>query len=113
MGMEELERELLTRYGVTLAWYEERVNQQHNLCVICNQGQTGRTHEGKAWRLCIDHNHTTGQARGLLCTACNRLIGLIERDRASYERWLSYYERHNKQEKLARLQAAFCYLDSH
>ena len=39
-------------------------------CKICKS-----TH-----RLCIDHNHATGQIRGILCTKCNTAIGMFGED---------------------------------
>jgi hypothetical protein len=37
-------------------------------CVIC----------GSTRRLCIDHDHTTGNIRGILCTKCNAGIGMFD-----------------------------------
>lgn len=42
------------------------INKQHNLCCICNI----KLDED----FCVDHNHTTGLIRGILCRTCN--IGL-------------------------------------
>ena len=47
-------------------WYE----RSHTVCEIC----------GKVWiagteRLCIDHDHTTGKIRGILCKHCNHVLG--------------------------------------
>lgn len=54
-------------YGLSESDYIEKINQQNNLCAIC-----GKKDEGKV--LCVDHDHVTGQVRGLLCNNCN--IGL-------------------------------------
>ena len=56
-------------YGITLEEYEILLTKQNNSCAICN-APTGSN--GK--RLSVDHNHQTGEVRGLLCDDCN--IGL-------------------------------------
>ena len=56
-------------YGITLKEYEILLAKQNNGCAICT-ASTGSN--GK--RLSVDHNHQTGEVRGLLCDDCN--IGL-------------------------------------
>lgn len=51
-------------YGVC----KEDFPQQN--CYICSSTK----------RLCIDHNHLTGEVRGLLCTKCNGAIGMFDDD---------------------------------
>lgn len=56
-------------YGITVAQYDEMFRRQHGLCDIC-------AHPPKNMRLSVDHDHTTGRVRGLLCFLCNhKLIG--------------------------------------
>lgn len=62
------------KYGITVAEYEEMFAAQQGCCMICNRPDVG----GK--RLNVDHDHDTGQARGLLCRACNRGIGMFGDD---------------------------------
>jgi len=49
--------------------YSQRLDEQGGLCAIC--GQKCNTHAS----LSRDHNHETGEARGLLCMKCNTAIG--------------------------------------
>lgn len=42
--------------------------------------------------LAVDHNHETGEIRGLLCSCCNRAIGLLRDDPAIIRRAASYVE---------------------
>jgi hypothetical protein len=54
-------------------------NKQGNLCAICFQPETTRhQYTGKIRRLSVDHCHTTGLVRGLLCGKHNKAIGLID-----------------------------------
>ncbi len=55
-------------YGLSEEEYMKKLNEQDNLCAIC-----GKKDEGKV--LCVDHNHATGQVRGLLCHNCNVGLG--------------------------------------
>lgn len=62
---------LLKTYGISLEQYEELLNRQQGCCAICE-----RHYSEFKTRLAIDHNHFTGEIRGLLCTYCNhRVIG--------------------------------------
>lgn len=62
---------LSKRYGITLEQYNDILQKQNNCCAICDKHKD----EFKV-RLAVDHNHVTGEIRGLLCTFCNhRLIG--------------------------------------
>lgn len=56
-------------YGITPEQYDELLSKQAGLCKICGS-QVAR-------RLVVDHNHETGQVRGLLCSNCNVAIGLF------------------------------------
>jgi hypothetical protein len=58
--------DLKGHYGITLADYHELHRKQQAKCAIC-----GTSDE----KLVVDHNHTTGQVRGLLCHLCNAMVG--------------------------------------
>ena len=64
---------LLRSYGVDADWYNAKFVEQNGCCLIC-----GRHQEKFKTRLAIDHDHTTGAVRGLLCPGCNFLVGRIE-----------------------------------
>ena len=65
----EQERRLIRKYGITLADYDRMFAEQGGRCAICD-----REHDGGK-RFDVDHDHETGDVRGLLCTNCNRMIG--------------------------------------
>ena len=54
---------------------------QQGRCAICKRHETDPIFRGKA--LVVDHNHSTGIVRSLLCQRCNVCIGWIE----SFEFW--------------------------
>jgi len=56
-----------TRYGLTNNDVDQMLYGQCGLCAVCHRPGKETLH--------IDHDHGTGQARGLLCRACNRGIG--------------------------------------
>jgi len=60
----------LKQYGLTCAAYWAMLEKQGGLCAICcvDFAQPGIVK-------CIDHNHTTGEVRGILCGHCNTGIG--------------------------------------
>ena len=67
------------RYGITLEEYNTILEEQNGECAVCGTDdpkgrQSGR---GKVKGFYVDHNHETGEIRGLLCNNCNRSIGLF------------------------------------
>ena len=62
--------ELKHHYKITVNVYNELLHAQDGRCAICQGPPNG----GKK-RLCIDHCHTSGKIRGLLCCRCNRGLG--------------------------------------
>lgn len=61
---------------MTIARYNEMYEAQEGRCAICG-GDNGVMCIGKK-HFCVDHDHKTGQIRGLLCSRCNWLVGLME-----------------------------------
>lgn len=74
-----LDSGLRKRYGITLQWYKEQFAKQGGKCAICKQPETVVI-KGKLIMMPIDHCHKTGKVRGLLCTKCNRALGLFGDD---------------------------------
>ena len=61
-------------HSIEVTDYEEMVKAQDNKCAICGKEET-RMMRGKIMRLCVDHDHETGQIRSLLCHDCNSGLG--------------------------------------
>jgi len=65
-------------YGMDFADYVALAAAQKNVCAICEQPETHVMH-GKVKPLSVDHNHSTGSVRGLLCASCNHMLGHAKR----------------------------------
>lgn len=85
-------------YGITLQFYRDLLEYQGGRCYICHR-KPGRI------RLAVDHNHLTGEVRGLICgrswrdpvsgrdyPACNRIIGMAHDNPAFFRRGADYLE---------------------
>lgn len=57
------------------------------MCAICGPW-TGR--KGTTRALAVDHNHATGEVRGLLCSTCNLFLGAIRDDPRAFDRARDY-----------------------
>lgn len=60
-------RGLIVSYGISVDEHDSLLSSQGGACAICKQTPNGY--------LDIDHCHSTGKVRGLLCNPCNRLLG--------------------------------------
>ena len=84
-------QDLQKNYGVTLDWYKEQHAKQGGVCAICSKLETAVIH-GKQVSLAVDHCHDTGKVRALLCTSCNRGIGMLKHDRDLLQKAIAYLE---------------------
>lgn len=80
-------RKLKYIYGITLSQYQIILELQNGKCAICNKIQDKRP-------LSVDHDHTTGKIRGLLCLKCNSGIGFVSEDVNILESMISYIKKH-------------------
>jgi hypothetical protein len=73
---------LKRRYGISRADYAALLARQGGVCAIC-----GKPPEKT---LCVDHCHSTGRIRGLLCRKCNFGLGCYAEDQAALIAALAY-----------------------
>lgn len=73
------------RYGISRSQYESLMEQQSNVCAIC--GGVGP----KA--LSVDHCHSSGAIRGLLCDPCNLMIGNAKDNPETLRKGAEYLEK--------------------
>lgn len=69
-------RHLEDKYNLTLEEYESRVVAQRHRCAICGVDELQVLNK----RLYVDHCHSTGKVRGLLCHMCNSGLGYFKDD---------------------------------
>jgi hypothetical protein len=80
-------------YGITLKEFEDILESQNSSCAICNEGLDINLDSRKAH---MDHNHTTGALRGILCARCNQGIGSFCEDKTKLKSAIEYLEKYNE-----------------
>jgi Recombination endonuclease VII len=78
------ERRVQAVYGLAQGDYQRLYVMQGARCAGC------RRSTGTARRLAVDHNHATGEVRGLLCKPCNRMVGWFRDDPETFLRLADY-----------------------
>ena len=56
-------------YGLSLVQWEEMLIEQSGRCAICGVAMKNPH---------VDHDHKTGKVRDMLCSRCNRMLGVVE-----------------------------------
>lgn len=82
---------LARAYGISLEEYDELLKSQSGVCAICGEPEWV-TQYGKLRMLCVDHDHLSGKVRGLLCSNCNRAIGLLNDDVDTLKKAIHYLQ---------------------
>lgn len=84
------------KFGVPRGWYRSTLELQNGACAICKQPET-RFRQGRLLPLAVDHDHLTGNPRGLLCTSCNIGIGSLKDDPDVLKEAAAYVQRFRKE----------------
>jgi len=83
------ENDLKKKYGLTIEDYKEMIASQNGVCAICG-------HPPNSKGFSVDHKHETGKVRGLLCSKCNIVIGLLGDSPELLKAALEYLQRGSK-----------------
>lgn len=65
-------------YGITDVEYNARLESQKGVCAICGTDTPTENHDETRPHLYVDHCHTSGAVRGLLCGNCNTGLGFFK-----------------------------------
>ena len=91
----KLLRQRLQRVGLTISEYQAQFEQQGGLCALCEQPEI-EVVRGKVRLLAVDHDHVTGEKRGLLCRRCNCILGMFNDDPVLFQKAIEYLSRWRK-----------------
>lgn len=81
---EQKRKQVIRSYGLTEEEFNTMLKNQGHKCAICGTTDWGRPSPS------IDHCHTTGKVRGLLCNNCNRALGLFKDNPETLKRAAEY-----------------------
>ena len=80
----------VNKYGITPEEYEAKFLAQRGLCAICSRPERRTKRDGQPFALAVDHRHSDGLVRSLLCSTCNAQLAVLESPmRAAYEAYLA------------------------
>jgi len=74
---------LKSRYNLTVEQYNLMFEEQKGHCDICGVHQSILQYS-----LHVDHDHSTGKIRALLCSPCNTGLGIYEKNKQQFELYL-------------------------
>jgi len=78
-------------YKISVSDYDMMLAKQGARCAICGTEDMGGRRPGKKVSVfAVDHDHVTGQVRGLLCMTCNFMIGYAGDDVTVLQRAIEY-----------------------
>ena len=77
---------LKKNFGLSLEDYSKMFDEQNGKCKICNKTQDYKL-------LAVDHCHSTGEIRGLLCNNCNVALGLLQEQESIIQSMISYLKK--------------------
>jgi hypothetical protein len=87
----QMKKDSLKRmYGLSLEKLDEMIVSQENKCPICQQQFDERAHKYH-----VDHDHTTGRVRAVLCVQCNLGLGRFCDNTDSLKRAIDYINFHS------------------
>jgi hypothetical protein len=84
------DRQYRKLYGIGVIEYEDMLKSQNYACALCLTPQIQLL-----IKLSVDHCHSDGKVRGLLCHPCNTFLGLIQDDVERLKRMIGYLNGHS------------------
>lgn len=86
-GKKKYRKQLWKKSGIDITYeeYKDKYQQLDGKCEICLDQLPS---------LCVDHNHDTGEIRGLLCTPCNLAIEHLKESPEIMNNAISYIKKY-------------------
>lgn len=81
--------QVLRKYNLSDEQFQAILAAQNGICAICKQPEN-LMRAGMPRPLSVDHDHETGQIRGILCHRCNAAIGLMRDSTQLLEAAINY-----------------------
>lgn len=86
-----------SKFKIPYSEYERMQEFQQNKCAICKKEET---HIEKTY-LSVDHCHSTGSIRGLLCSRCNFGLGYFKDNIENLQNAIKYLNNHENKSSIA------------
>lgn len=83
------------KFGIEPKQYLQMVENQQGKCAIC--GYIAPENAVRTDKLYVDHNHTNGKVRGLLCMNCNSALGHFNEDLTILKKAVNYMENYERE----------------
>lgn len=80
---------LKSKHNMTVEQYGGMAERQFHRCKICGEPET-KKNQGGILPLAVDHDHSSGVIRGLLCNRCNRVLGMVKEDQYTLREMIEY-----------------------
>ena len=82
-------KRFIKKYGINYSAYQQMLMEQDHKCLVCGieYDENDRT-----TTFFVDHNHSTGEVRGLLCQRCNTGLGMFQDDPAILQLAMNYLQ---------------------
>lgn len=88
-------KQCLKKYGLSLKEYARIFRKQGGVCAICGEPEQ----QPKRKYLCVDHDHRTEKFRGLLCSECNLIVGIVEKNPLVLQKVTTYLSKHSRKKE--------------
>lgn len=89
----EKARALRDSFDISHEQFLEMFDRQEGKCAICHRPER-QMRKGVLKAMAVDHNHSTGKIRELLCCACNQAIGKFEENIEYLQSAIAYLKKH-------------------
>jgi hypothetical protein len=86
-------RHRLKKFGLTVEQYETMLAAQGYRCAICRTDDPGVGKEKRRGSWNVDHDHATGEMRGLLCRGCNIALGAVKDNPVTLAAMIAYLKK--------------------